>query len=54
MVFLLVLGKGFTKARYQLSSQEQDDLWAQVRKVDRQAGGSLAEIPGSPVTSPHP
>ena len=29
-VFMLVLGKGFTEAWYQLSKQEQDDLWARV------------------------
>jgi hypothetical protein len=38
-VFLLVLGKGFTEAWYQLSKQEQDDLWARVQDVDRRAGG---------------
>ncbi len=38
-IFLLVLGEGFTEAWYQLSKQEQDDLWAQVQEVDRQAGG---------------
>ena len=37
-VFLLVLGQGFKEAWYQLSKQEQDDLWAQVEEVDRQAG----------------
>ena len=37
-VFLLVLGKGFTEAWYQLSKQEQDDLWARVQDVDRRAG----------------
>jgi hypothetical protein len=36
--FLLVLGEGFTEAWYQLSKQEQDDLWAQVQDVDRRAG----------------
>jgi hypothetical protein len=38
-IFLLVLGEGFTEAWYQLSKQEQDDIWAQVQDVDRQAGG---------------
>jgi hypothetical protein len=37
-VFPLVLGQGFKEAWYQLSKQEQDDLWAQVEEVDRQAG----------------
>jgi len=37
-IFLLVLGEGFTEAWYQLSKQEQDDLWAQVQDVDRRAG----------------
>lgn len=37
-VFMLVLGKGFTEAWYQLSKQEQDDLQAQVVEVDERAG----------------
>ena len=37
-VFLLVLGEGFTEAWYQLSKQEQDDLWERVQDVDRRAG----------------
>ena len=37
-IFLLVLGEGFAEAWYQLSTQEQDDLWAQVQDVDRRAG----------------
>jgi len=39
-IFLLVLGEGFTEAWYQLSKQEQDDLWAQVQDVDRRAGAA--------------
>ena len=26
-IYLLVLGKGYTEAWYQLSKEEQDDLW---------------------------
>ena len=37
-VFLLVLAEGFTEAWHQLSKREQDDLWARVQEVDRQAG----------------
>lgn len=37
-VFLLVLGEGHTEAWYQLSKEEQDDLWAKVQEVDRRAG----------------
>jgi hypothetical protein len=37
-VFLLVLGNGPTEAWYQLSEQEQADLWARVQEVDRRAG----------------
>ena len=38
-VFLLVMGHGFTEAWYQLSKQEQEDLWARVMEVDKRAGG---------------
>jgi hypothetical protein len=38
-VYLLVLGKGFTEAWYQLSKEEQDTLWAKVEEIDRRAGG---------------
>lgn len=37
-IYLLVLGKGFTEAWYQLSKQEQDTLWAKVEEIDRRAG----------------
>jgi hypothetical protein len=37
-VFLLVLGEGHTEAWYQLSKEEQDDLWAKAQEVDRRAG----------------
>jgi hypothetical protein len=38
-VYLLVLGKGFTEAWYQLSKEEQETLWAKVEEIDRRAGG---------------
>jgi hypothetical protein len=37
-IYLLVLGKGFTEAWYQLSKDEQDALWAKVEEIDRRAG----------------
>jgi hypothetical protein len=37
-VYLLVIGKGFTEAYYQLSKEEQDKLWFKVIEVDKQAG----------------
>ncbi len=37
-IYLLVLGKGHTEAWYQLSKEEQDDLWAKVEEIDRRAG----------------
>jgi hypothetical protein len=37
-VYLLVLGKGWTEAWYQLSKEEQDDLWAKVMEVEKRAG----------------
>ena len=36
--YLLVLGKGFTEAWYQLSKGEQEELWAKVEDVERRAG----------------
>lgn len=38
-VYLLVLGKNFTEAYYQLSKQQQDELWAKAREADERAGG---------------
>lgn len=38
-IYLLVLGKGFTEAWYQLSKQEQEELWAKAQAIDEQAGG---------------
>lgn len=38
-VYLLVLGQGVTEAWYQLSKEEQKNLWSQVEKVDKRAGG---------------
>ena len=37
-IYLLVLGRGFTEAWYQLSKDEQDDLWAKVQDVEQRAG----------------
>lgn len=37
-VFLLVLAKGWTEAWYQLSSEEQAQLWARVEEIDKRAG----------------
>ena len=37
-VYLLVLGKGYTEAWYQLSKAEQDNLIAKVQEVDKRAG----------------
>ena len=37
-VYMLVLGKGPTEAWYQLSKEEQDDLWSKVSEVDKRAG----------------
>ena len=37
-VYLLVLGKGYTEAWYQLSKAEQDSLWSKVEEIDNRAG----------------
>ncbi|NCF68120.1 MAG: hypothetical protein GWP61_19310 [Chloroflexi bacterium] len=37
-VYLLVLGKGWTEAWYQLSKEEQESLWSKVMEIDEQAG----------------
>ena len=37
-IYVLVLGKGYTEAWYQLTKEEQDELWAKVDAVDEQAG----------------
>lgn len=37
-VYLLVLAQGYTEAYYQLSKEEQDDLWSKVEEVDKRAG----------------
>lgn len=37
-VFLLVLGRGYTEAWYQLPKAEQDALWAQVLQVEQSVG----------------
>jgi hypothetical protein len=37
-IYLLVLGKGWTEAWYQLSEDEQKALWARVEEIDQRAG----------------
>lgn len=37
-IYLLVIAKGFTEAWYQLSKEEQDNLWSKVEEVDKRAG----------------
>ena len=37
-VYLLVLAHGFTEAWYQLSKEEQDNLWSKVMDVGKRAG----------------
>ena len=37
-IYLLVMGQGFTEAWYQLSEEEQNNLWAKVEEVDQRAG----------------
>ena len=37
-IYMLVLGKGFTEAWYQLSKEDQEALWAKVKEVDKSAG----------------
>ena len=37
-IYLLVLGRGWTEAWYQLSKEEQDTLWAKVEEADKRAG----------------
>jgi hypothetical protein len=39
-IFLLVLGKGYTEAWYQLTKEEQDNLWAKVQDIDARAGAT--------------
>ena len=39
-MYLLVLGQGFTEAWYQLSKDEQEDLWAKVEQIEQRAGSS--------------
>ena len=40
-VYLLVLGKGYTEAWYQLSKAEQASLWAKVEEIDNRAGAKF-------------
>jgi hypothetical protein len=37
-VYVLVLGKGFTEAWYQLSKAEQGGLWSKMLEADHRAG----------------
>lgn len=37
-VYMLVVGKDHTEAWYQLSKEEQDNLWSKVEEVDKRAG----------------
>lgn len=37
-IYLLVIGKGYTEAYYQLEKAEQDALWAKVEDVEKRAG----------------
>jgi hypothetical protein len=39
-IYLLVLGKGYTEAWYQLTKEEQDSLWAKVQAIDARAGAT--------------
>lgn len=39
-IYLLVLGKGWTEAWYQLSEEEQKALWAKVEEIDQRAGAT--------------
>jgi hypothetical protein len=39
-IYLLVLGKGYTEAWYQLTKEEQDSLWAKVQDIDARAGAT--------------
>jgi hypothetical protein len=43
-IYLLVLGKGWTEAWYQLSEKEQEDLWAKVEEIDNRAGAKWTII----------
>jgi hypothetical protein len=37
-LYVLVLGKGFTEAWYQLSKDERDRLWSKMKEADNRAG----------------
>ena len=39
-IYVLILGKGFTEAWYQLSAQEQEELWAKAKAIDERAGAT--------------
>lgn len=40
-VYLLVLAQGYTEAWYQLSEEEQKNLWAKVGEIDKRAGAKF-------------
>jgi hypothetical protein len=40
-VYLLVLGQGNTEAWYQLSKEEQNNLWSKAMEVEKRAGAKL-------------
>ena len=37
-ILLLILGQGFKEAWYQLSEEEQENLWKRAQEIDRKAG----------------
>jgi hypothetical protein len=37
-IYLLVIGKGWTEAWYQLSKEEQNSLWSKTQEVHKRAG----------------
>ena len=40
-VYVLVIGEGWTEAWYQLSKEEQDNLWSKVNEANERAGATL-------------
>ena len=39
-IYLLILAKSYTEAWYNLSKQEQDDLWTKAKAIDDEAGAT--------------
>ena len=39
-IYLLVLAKSYTEAWYQLSKEEQDELWRKAKAIDDEAGAT--------------